>query len=117
MKKETKNNDNDDNIDYGRLEFSSNKKYQSKPTLEIVIKKEIKEYENNRPTPIATRNKFKTQIKNFKKNIKNKENERYIKDKFVYIFHYFSIKYLILMNFLRNFINKRTIINEKRNKK
>jgi hypothetical protein len=63
MKQETKNNDNDDNVDYGRLEFSSNKKYQSKPTLEIVIKKEIKEYENNRPTPIATRNKFKPKVK------------------------------------------------------
>ena len=63
MKKETKNNDNDDNLDYGRLEFSSNKKYQSKPTLEIVIKKEVKEYEYNRPTPIATRNKFKAQVK------------------------------------------------------
>ena len=63
MKKETKNNDNDDNLDYGRLEFSSNKKYQSKPTLEIVIKKEVKEYEHNRPKPIATRNKFKAQLK------------------------------------------------------
>ena len=63
MKKEAKNNDNDNNIDYGRLEFSPNKKYQSKPTLEIVIKKEVKEYENNRPTPLATRNKLKTQVK------------------------------------------------------
>ena len=63
MKKETKNNDNDDNLNYERLEFSSNKKYQSKPTLEIVIKKEVKEYEHNRPKPIATRNKFKAQLK------------------------------------------------------
>ena len=63
MKKETKNNDNDDDLDFARLEFTSNKKYQSKPTLEIVIKKEIKDYENNRPTPIATRNKLRTRVK------------------------------------------------------
>ena len=67
MKKEVKNNGHDNkNISYRKIDFSTKKRKNNLPSLEIVMKKEIKAYENLNPNYINSRNGLKTQINNFR---------------------------------------------------
>ena len=65
MKNEFKNNRNENRISYQKLKYLSNKKFTNYPSLKIVMKKEIKEYENNKHNPHFTRNKLNSYINNF----------------------------------------------------
>ena len=76
MKKEIKNNGNNFTLPNHQLKFNSSKNTYILPSLEIVIKKEIKEYENKKPNAIYSRNKLKPKLSNYRtytntQNIKN----------------------------------------------
>ena len=70
MKKEVKNKGNNgnenNNVQYKKLKYNSIKKSANFPSLEIVMKKEIKDYENKRHNQIYTRNKFTQNLNNYR---------------------------------------------------
>ena len=61
------NGNEDSNISYQKRKNETDRKYYNLPSIEIVMKKEIKDYEKSKENPKFIRKTFKGQIDNFPK--------------------------------------------------